>query len=96
MKAEGATTTADAASADAKQGCCCKGDSCELKDPTATDAKAENAHHACCSDSCDLNMKHDATMKHDAKMKHDKKSDGSKPDCCKIKQKDKTKEKKAA
>ena len=45
---------------------------------------------ACCGDSCDMNMKHDATMKHDMNMKHDKDHKG---DCCNMKNKDKNKDK---
>ena len=61
---------------------CCSGDSCEMKDK----AGMKNHTDACCGESCDM-------TKHDAKMKHD--TNGHK-DCCNIKQKDKTKDKKAA
>ena len=44
---------------------------------------------ACCDESCDM-------AKHDANMKHDKDHKDHKGDCCKMKQKDKTKEKKVA
>jgi hypothetical protein len=54
----------------------------------AKDKKNHADDHECCSccgDSCDVNMmKTDATMKRD--MKH-----GAKGDCCKMKQKTKTK-----
>src|SRR5215203_3007530 len=93
-KAEG-TTTADAANpdsttADAKKSDCCSGESCEMKDMAGT--KTDTGDHSCCGESCD--MKHDANMKHDATMKHDMKD--HKGDCCNIKQKNKTKNKKAA
>jgi hypothetical protein len=60
----------------------------------AKDMKNHADDHECCSccgDSCDVNMmKDDGTMKHDAAMKHDMKH-GAKGDCCKMKQKAKTK-----
>ena len=68
-----------ASSAEAKDAdCCCMGDSCDMK---AKDGENHANHAACCDDSC--------KMKHDAK-KHDAKHDG-KAECCKIKQKSKTK-----
>jgi hypothetical protein len=76
---------AGAAQPDAKHSCC-SGDSCKMK---AKDAKKNHSDdHECCSccgDSCDVTMmKDDATMKHDMKQ-------GAKGDCCKMKQKSKTK-----
>jgi hypothetical protein len=49
-------------------------------------AEAKDSCCGCCDESCDME-------KHDANMKHDKDHKG---DCCKMKQKDKTKEKKVA
>jgi hypothetical protein len=63
-----------ASNAEAKDGCCCNSDSCEMK-------KDGKDHPACCEDSC--------------KMKHDAKNHDGKADCCKIKQKDKAKQKTA-
>ena len=83
MKKEGET-----AGADAKEECCCSGDSCKMKD----NADMKNHKEACCNESCDMS-KHDANMKHDPSMKHDTKDH---KDCCNMKQKDKTKDKKAA
>jgi len=75
--------------------CCCSGDSCPLKedgaatttantDTTAkSDAKPDCCSGdscSCCADSCDMDVKADATMKHDMK--------GHKGDCCKTKAKD--------
>jgi hypothetical protein len=76
------------------ESCCCNDGSCPMKkEGKTTSADAEAKHDDCCSgDSCDMS-KHDAMMKHDANMKHDMK--GHK-DCCKMKQKDKAKDKKAA
>ena len=68
-------TNAEAKHAD----CCCNGDSC------AMNAKDGKDHSDCCGDSCQ--MKHDG--KHDGKP--DGKNHGAKGDCCKAKQKTKTK-----
>ena len=66
---------------------CCSGDSCDMKAKDDMKSQADDQSCcACCGDSCDMS-KHDATMKHDTK--------GHK-DCCNMKQKDKTKTKKAA
>ena len=48
--------------------------------------EAKDSCCGCCDESCDME-------KHDANMKHDKDHKGN---CCKMKQKDKTKEKKVA
>jgi|ERR1043166_1240770 hypothetical protein len=47
-----------------KDGCCCGGDSCDMK--MKHDAKDSTAQHSCCccgGDSCDMKMKHDAPEK---------------------------------
>jgi len=91
MSADGATTTAATDTADKKDAkhSCCSDDSCKMK---AKDMNHADDHDccSCCGDSCETNMNQDgATMKHDANMKHDMK--GHKGDCCKMKQKSKTK-----
>ena len=68
---------------------CCTGDSCSMKEEGTTSTGNDNSadakkEHSCCGESCDMKMKHDA-------KNHDKKHD-----CCKMKQKDKAKDKKAA
>ena len=87
-KKDGATMSADmaTASADAKHDCC--GDSCKMKmegangNGAAASADAKNAKHDCCGDSCDManHAKHAA--------KHDSKSMGADAACCKMKSKD--------
>jgi hypothetical protein len=86
LKTDGAATTA-AADATAAKPDCCSGDSCKLK---KKEMNHPDGHECCgcCADSCEMDMKADATMKHDMKdMKHDMKA--HKDDCCKAKAKSK-------
>lgn len=90
--------------------CCCKGDSCPMKEEGAASADAKDGCCCCSGDSCDMKMKED--MKHhstehegccsgdscDMKMKHDMKSHPNEGACCNMKHKDtksKTKQKPA-
>src|SRR5215510_12472534 len=85
MKGDGATATTATAGTAAKPDCC-KGDSCKLKKKDMNHAEGHECC-GCCADSCDMDMKADATMKHDMKdMTHDMKA--HKADCCKAKAKD--------
>src|SRR5215208_1987750 len=63
------------------ESCCAEGASCCAEGMSCKEGE-------CCCDSCDM-----ANMKHDAKMKHDPKKHG---ECCNVKDKGKTKAKKAA
>lgn len=79
--------------------CCCNGGSCPMKEG-ATDADAKEAGCCCSSDSCEMKAKdgkdHAGCCGDSCQMKkHDTKNHGEKGDCCKIKQKDKAKQKTA-
>ena len=81
------------------ESCCCNGGSCPMKEG-ATDAEAKEAGCCCHSDSCEMKAKdgkdHAGCCGDSCQMKkHDTKDHGAKGECCKIKQKTKTKQKAA-
>lgn len=81
----------------AMETCCCNGGSCPMKEG-ATDAEAKDAGCCCHGDSCEMKSKdaqnhanHAGCCEDSCQMKHDSKKHGAKGECCKVKNKAKTK-----
>ena len=91
--AEGSSCCGEGAACKEGESCCKEGAECCKDGAECCKQHADKNHADCCNgESCDM-TKHDANMKHDGKTKHDPKKHG---DCCKMKDKDKAKTKKAA
>lgn len=85
----------------AMESCCCNSGSCPMKEGTEN-AEAKDASCCCNGDSCEMQTKdgknhvnHAGCCGDSCKMKHDAKGDGAKDSCCKMKHKEKTKQKAA-
>jgi hypothetical protein len=85
--AEGSACCAEGMSCQEGESCCKEGAECCKEGAECCKHHADKDHAACCGESCDMKAEHDAKMKHDPK-KHG--------ECCKMKEKDKTKAKKVA